>query len=565
LIGTTDKSGKFAVMKHEHYLKAAEIHLKDREIEWNEVPKIEEEINCHSRQMLRIFKMGYVHNQIDRMGRAYQVKDSRPGEVTFLIKDHKKTKEGSVLPPTRPVCNARDGPNSRLSNIRATVLNIVADNTDNEGNECRSTEEMMRAILETNREIADMSPDEAREIVDLETISWDEEALYPECKKKQRSEIIEKAIKESEIVFEDVEWQEAGRYIAINCTEEEIEQSGLEELVPRRTTVRGRKPKMVYLDTEEAERKGPDGKKVKVPKWEKVRDPRNEDEKKKIMTKVMKIAVLILMGSHVYRFNGKVYKQEDGGSMGLEATQGIARNVMIEWDKLMRKTLRMLRVKTMMYKRYVDDIDTAVVPQQAGTEYIDGELVVTEERLAEDKDVPIDVRTGRLLREIANEVMKPMIKLVEDVPTNHESKKIPILDLEVWVERVQHKDLDVRPVIKHRFYKKPMASDVTLNAKSAYPLSATRATLTEETLRRLRNNSPEDDFASKCDHITKWAISLKRGGHDEKFRVNMIAKAVKKFKDEICDHNEGRKDLYRSREERERQIQEKGGRDKKDC
>jgi hypothetical protein len=567
IIGTTDKSGKFAVMKPEHYLKAAEVHLKDKEIQWNDVPKIEEEMNCHSRQMLRIFRMGSIHNQEDRIRKAYQVKDSRPGEVTFLIKDHKKSKEGSVLPPTRPVCNARDGPNSRLSNIVATVLNVVADNADEEGNECRSTEEMMRAILETNREIANMSPEEAKDIVDLETLSWDVEALYPECKKRESSEIIEKAIKESDVIFSDVNWEEAGRYVAINCTDDEIEQSNLDELVPKRTTNKGRKPKMVYLDTEEAERKGPDGKKVKVPKWENVREPRDENERRLLMAKVMKIAVLVLMGNHVYRFNGKVYNQEDGGSIGLEATQGIARNVMIDWDKMMRKTLKILKIRTLMYKRYVDDINTAVVPKPAGTEYVAGQLVVTEERLALDQDVPTDVRTGRLLREIANEVMKPMIKLVEDVPTNHESNKIPILDLEVWVEKVKvgNKDEDVRPQIKHKFYKKPMASDVTLNAKSAYPEVATRATLTEETLRRLRNNSPEDDLKSKCEHITKWAISLKRGGHVESFRVNMIAKALRRYKQEIKDHEEGRRDIYRSRQERERQIEERGGRDRRDC
>jgi hypothetical protein len=46
----------------------------------------------------------------------------------------------------------------------------------------------------------------------------------------------------------------------------DIIKSDLDELVPERTTNRGRKPKMVYLESEEAERKGPDGAKIKVPR-----------------------------------------------------------------------------------------------------------------------------------------------------------------------------------------------------------------------------------------------------------------------------------------------------------
>jgi hypothetical protein len=287
-------------------------------------------------------------------------------------------------------------------------------------------------------------------------------------------------------------------------------------------------------------------------------------EKKRLMGKMMKVVVLTLMGNHTYRFNGKVYKQEDGGSIGLEATQAIARLVMMKWDKLAKALYEKLEMKMMMYQRYVDDVDCGIVPKPEGTCYIDGELIVTEERKKEDEEMTRDARTGRLMREIANTIM-PMIKMVEDVPSNHATKRIPILDLEVWIEREDGGEgRPNKPRVKHRFFKKPMASEVTLNARSAYPIAGTRATITEETLRRLRNCSPEDKWEDKGRFLSKWAVALKRGGHSEKFRIELIEKAVRRYDKELTEHKARRKDLYRSREERERQMMEKGGKNRKD-
>ena len=63
---------------------------------------------------------------------------------------------------------------------------------------------------------------------------------------------------------------------------------------------------------------------------------------------------------------------------------------------------------------------------------VDGKLAILDEEIEGDRRLPADFRTARLLREIANTVI-PMVKIKEDVPTNHPSGKVPILDLEVWV------------------------------------------------------------------------------------------------------------------------------------
>ena len=39
----------------------------------------------------------------------------------------------------------------------------------------------------------------------------------------------------------------------------------------------------------------------------------------------------------------------------------------------------------------------------------------------------------REIRKLSNSLL-PFIKFKEDVPANHESKKIPVLDFQVWAE-----------------------------------------------------------------------------------------------------------------------------------
>ena len=160
---------------------------------------------------------------------------------------------------------------------------------------------------------------------------------------------------------------------------------------------------------------------------------------------------------------------------------------------------------------------------------------------------------------MANSI-SPMLEFEEDVPSNHPDGRLPILDLKVWVMQNEGGCLQMR----HEFYKKPMASRATLRATTAYPNSQLRAIMVEEVLRRLRNCSPEATWEERGKHLSEFAMSLKCSGHQEHFRTVVFTKAVAQFEKELEAHKAGRADLYRSREERARQLQERGGKSTKD-
>ena len=155
-----------------------------------------------------------MHNQEERVHKAYTSKDAKPGVVYFLIKDHKKVKDGDILPPLRQVCSAMSGPGSRLSNFCSTILNKAADSED-APSECLSTEECKRRFLETNRIVRERAEEDAvfREAVkDLTILSMDVNGLYPSLVKDEVVPITYESLVRLQVsgnlTFEHVDFQE---------------------------------------------------------------------------------------------------------------------------------------------------------------------------------------------------------------------------------------------------------------------------------------------------------------------------------------------------------------------
>ena len=279
-----------------------------------------------------------------------------------------------------------------------------------------------------------------------------------------------------------------------------------------------------------------------------------------MIARMFSIAVYTAMSNHTYRFDGKVYQQEDGGPIGDELAQAVARIVMIWWDRKFLELCSNLGLEMLMYLRYVDDTNKAIIPPPLGSRFINGELQIDPILAVEDEARPRDKVVGTLLRSVANSI-SPMLQFEDDVPSNHEDGRLPILDLKVWVEVAQ----DGRGAeIRHTFFKKPMASKMTLLARTAFPNSQIRVIMVEEVLRRLRNCDPQASWEERGRHLTAFAVSMKSSGHTEHFRKTVFNKAVSRFCHELDAHEAGAADIYRSREERERQLALKGGKSIKD-
>ena len=106
-----------------------------------------------------------------------------------------------------------------------------------------------------------------------------------------------------------------------------------------------------------------------------------------------------------------------------------------------------------------------------------------------------DRRTVREFRKVANTILSRSVVMEEDFPSNHTSRKLPILDMQVWVQLQSN-------VIYHEHYTKPMSSQAVVMANSAFPPNMKKNIVLEEGSRRLRNCSPSLPWEAKvkyCD------------------------------------------------------------------
>ena len=153
-------------------------------------------------------------------------------------------------------------------------------------------------------------------------VGSDVEALYPSLQDTKVAEIIFKAIMETKVQFEGVNYQEGARYIVLNCTEQECRLGPLGRVLPVRRYVKGTRPGITGS--------GPMGAEIgDQEQWKFPRVSLTDMEKKLIIATVMRIAVLTLFRTHTYSFGGKFFLQKAGGPIGLRSTCCIARLVML--------------------------------------------------------------------------------------------------------------------------------------------------------------------------------------------------------------------------------------------
>ena len=116
------------------------------------------------------------------------------------------------------------------------------------------------------------------------------------------------------------------KYIASNLSEQEVKDSDIRIVLPVRANTGGRRPKCTGP---EAVGPSTDGDKL----WTCPTVELTNLEKRKIVAKVMQLAVMAMFTTHLYQFAGKVYHQQLGCPIGLRGTGVIARVVLAMTDR----------------------------------------------------------------------------------------------------------------------------------------------------------------------------------------------------------------------------------------
>ena len=350
-------------------------------------------MNDHLGHFNKMFRLGSHHpNGSRRIAEASKSSNVLPPPLYGLRKTHKQNPNGQQGPAMRPVCGAKEAPNSRFSRFCSKVVTDIADMVG-DSRECRSSEEM-RAAFEAFNSNVDVN-------VRKKTIifSKDAKALFPSMQKEVCKMAIIWIIDKEEVNIDNMDWTQVTRYIAVNMSPEDIEKEGLTNVIPGRVKVTRRKLTMNSLSVNTADND-----------WQQSAPP-NETQKRKLLGLVMAMGVEVKMSNHSFMLGDDVFLQTNGGPIGLEFTGSMSRVVMMWWDHLYLQKCLSVGLNMVIYEHFVDDSNQAV-------------------------EVPDDDTARNVLlklENIANSIL-PGINMEVDLPSNHSDAKLPILDMKCFME-----------------------------------------------------------------------------------------------------------------------------------
>ena len=132
--------------------------------------------------------------------------------------------------------------------------------------------------------------------------------------------------------------------------------------------------------------------------------------------------------------------------------------------------------------------------------------------LSENNNENIEKHTMNVLTKIANSI-DPEIQMEPDSPSKYSNGRMPVLDLSVWMEN---------GILRHSFYKKPMASPYVILKRSAMSMNIKRETLLQEGLRRVRNMDRKVTIEERNNVLSQFMNSLRISRYNEEFRYNMM-------------------------------------------
>ena len=219
---------------------------------------------------------------------------------------------------------------------------------------------------------------------------------------------------------------------------------------PRRTKRKGTRPGMT-------------GDGIEDEKWTLWRVPDNKGERKRILGRVMAIAVMKVFSSNVYTFAGEICLQAHGSPIGLDLSGEVARVEMRVCDAKMRELCEKNGVEADMSYRYVDDVNTILGAIPHGYRCTGERLEYDPSWELEDEAKPLNKHTVTIIVAMSNSI-RDSIQMEGDCCTNHQSGYIPVLDLKmntVLIYQPANPEENTPEVMYHqvcsKFFKKPMA------------------------------------------------------------------------------------------------------------
>ena len=161
--------------------------------------------------------------------------------------------------------------------------------------------------------------------------SLDVVSLYPSLDIPKCAKICREQILKSDPNFDGIDLKWATMYVAMTNTQLQINQKGIQDIIPGRRHKNGERPGIRgAIDDPEGERW----------RWFKSISKYTEDDTRKVMAHVTESLVLATFKDHFYRWDGQTRRHTKRGAMGLRAYGSLSRVCMDSWMEEFKAILK---------------------------------------------------------------------------------------------------------------------------------------------------------------------------------------------------------------------------------
>ena len=245
---------------------------------------------------------------------------------------------------------------------------------------------------------------------------------------------------------------------------------------------------------------------------------------------------------HDFKVDEVIHRQSEGGAIGMDLTGVVSDIYMCEWDRQLIMEIEAEQMSVGLYKRYKDDVNVILEVEDAdvtgGQENVDQNTMDKVKRIAETID--------------------PSLKVTTDCCSNHESGKLPVLDLQVWIGE----DEEGNNKVLYKHYMKDVVSRSTIHYRSSHSMAMKRNVLTNEMMRIIRNNSDDNPWEDVTDQLSYFMLRMQFSGYPIQIRQEIAVEVMKKCHDKyrIGRWSEGERHPQRPRTTNKYQWYTMGGR-----
>ena len=361
-------------------------------------------------------------------------------------------------------------------------------------------------------------------------LGFDVVSLYPSMDIARVGDKVREAVLKSSISWEGINYMEAVRYIALNWNEAQCRASKLRRVLPWRRKSQGSRPGI-----RGAGPKGPDV--GDTDQWVFPRVILSDLDKREILGAVLSIATTALFNHHFYSFGGAFFKQLKGGPIGLRGTCAVARLLMQVFDVQWEGVLRTMSIQFWLNTRYMDDGRTAMPPLKPGWRMVDGALKYCIKWEREDQELSNIEITKRVMLETLNGVDESL-KFTIETEEDFYDGWLPTLDTKLKVTRSNQ--------VLHGYFEKPTNSNVTLQRRTAMGEDSKLQILSNDLIRRLKNNAEELGEGAKVKIVDDYSQKLLNSGFRGEQLQRIVTNGIKGYESKLKRCMEQGRKLHRS-------------------